>query len=97
MVKKKVALLGFPNPIRMKDKGYVLSKLYERAQKNPFIEGKTYEEYRKFLCSQIKDFGDVEVHYENTDAIYDNLKRMGWIKVVSAVLIAVIQSHTAIS
>jgi len=95
--KKKVILLGFPNPVRMRDKGYVLSKLYDRAQKNPFIEGKTYEEYREFLCSQIKDFGDAEVHPEDTEAIYNNLKRMGWIKVVSAVLLAVVQSHTAIS
>tara|TARA_R100000234_G_C4859722_1_gene118636 strand:- start:212 stop:508 length:297 start_codon:yes stop_codon:yes gene_type:complete len=94
---KKVILVGFPNPIRMKDKGYVLEKLYERAKRNPFIHDKTFDEYREFLCMQIKDFDGRDVSPNNTDEIYDSLKSMGWIKVVSAVLIAVISAHTAIA
>tara|TARA_R110000824_G_scaffold272742_2_gene461253 strand:+ start:1661 stop:1954 length:294 start_codon:yes stop_codon:yes gene_type:complete len=97
MKNKKVILLGFPNPIRMKDKGYVLEKLYDRAQTNPFINGRTFEEYREFLCKQIKDFEGKDVEPSDTDEIYDTLKSMGWIKVVSAVLIAVISAHTAIA
>ena len=95
--KKKVILLGFPNPIRMKNKRYVLEKLYDRAQTNPFVNGKTFEEYTEFLCTQIKDFGGRDVSPGDTEEIYDALKSMGWIKVVSAVLIAVISAHTAIS
>ena len=95
--KKKVILLGFPNPVKMKDKGYVLEKLYERAKTNPFIHGKTFDEYREFLCMQIKDFDGREISPDNTDEIYDSLKSMGWIKVVSAVLIAIISAHTAIA
>jgi len=49
MKKKKVILLGFPNPVRMRDKSYVIGKLYERASANPFVSGKTYEEYEKEL------------------------------------------------
>ena len=97
MKNKKVILLGFPNPIRMKNKRYVLEKLYERAQTNPFVNGKTFEEYTKFLCTQIKDFEGKDVEPDNIDEIYDTLKSMGWIKVISAVLIAVISAHTAIS
>tara|TARA_R110000823_G_scaffold251239_1_gene374132 strand:+ start:449 stop:742 length:294 start_codon:yes stop_codon:yes gene_type:complete len=97
MNNKKVTLLGFPSPIRMRDKSYVLHKLYDRAHKNPFIQGKTYVEYKKFLCSQIKNFGDKDVSYENDNEIYDNLKRMGWIRIVSAVLMAVVHNHTAVS
>ena len=94
---KKVILLGFPNPIKMRNKEYVLEKLYEKAKSNPFIHGKTFEEYREFLCVQIKDFGDIEVDSRDTDKIYDSLKSMGWIKVINAVVLAIISSHTAIS
>ena len=38
-----------------------------------------------------------EIEPDDTDEIYDTLKSMGWIKVVSAVLIAVISAHTAIA
>ena len=97
MNNKKVILVGFPNPIRMKNKEYVLEKLYSRAKSNPFIHGKTFDEYRTFLCMQIKDFDGKIVDDKDSDEIYDSLKSMGWIKVVSAVIIAVISSHTAIS
>ena len=30
--KKKVVVLGFPNPIRMRDKSYVLQKIYDKAK-----------------------------------------------------------------
>jgi hypothetical protein len=52
MKDKKVILLGFPNPVKMRNKEYVLEKLYEKAKSNPFIHGKTFEEYREFLCVQ---------------------------------------------
>tara|TARA_R100000742_G_C4278130_1_gene100630 strand:+ start:2054 stop:2347 length:294 start_codon:yes stop_codon:yes gene_type:complete len=97
MKNKKVILLGFPNPIRMKNKKYVLERLYDRAQSNPFISGKTFDEYREFLCKQIKEFEGKDIEPDDTDEIYDTLKSMGWIKVVSAVLIAVISAHTAIA
>ena len=88
MKKKKVILLGFPSPVRMRDKSYVIRKLYERASSNPFVSGKSYDEYREYLCSQIREHGDI---------IYDELKSMGWIKVVSAVLLAITSSHIAVS
>ena len=46
---------------------------------------------------QIKDFDGKIVDDKDSDEIYDSLKSMGWIKVISAVIIAVISSHTAIS
>jgi|TARA_R110000824_G_scaffold88230_5_gene217023 hypothetical protein len=97
MKKKKVILLGFPSPIRMRNKGYVIEKLYSRARTNPFIYGKTYQQYREFLCNQIKDFSDKDIDHNDEGLIYDNLKSMGWIKIVSAVLIAVVSDHIAIS
>ncbi len=97
MKKKKVILLGFPSPVRMRDKSYVIRKLYERASSNPFVSGKSYDEYREYLCSQIREHGDVDVHPDNVDIIYDELKSMGWIKVVSAVLLAITSSHIAVS
>ena len=97
MDKKKVILVGFPNPIRLKSKDYVLRKIYSRAKNNPFIDGKTFDEYKEFLCSQIKDFSDIEVDSQNDNEIYDALKSIGWIKVVNAFVLAVISSHTAIS
>lgn len=97
MKKKKVILVGFPNPIKMKSKKYILEKLYERAVKNPFIVDKTFEEYMEFLSHNIKDFGNRRVEPDDVDGIYDALKSMGWIKVISAVLVAVISAHTAIA
>lgn len=97
MKKKKVILLGFPNPVRMRDKSYVIGKLYERASANPFVSGKTYEEYCEYLCLQIREHGNVYVNPADTQKIYDELKSMGWIKVISAVIIAITSSHIAIS
>ena len=67
---KKVILLGFNSPIRKKSKEYVLRKLYKKAKTNPFIVGKTFDEYMEFLSIQIKDFGDKEVDSKNVDDIY---------------------------
>tara|TARA_R110002050_G_scaffold41798_3_gene101029 strand:- start:10492 stop:10782 length:291 start_codon:yes stop_codon:yes gene_type:complete len=94
---KKVILLGFNSPIRKKSKEYVLRKLYKKAKTNPFIVGKTFDEYMEFLSMQIKDFGDKEVDSKNVDDIYKSLEDMGWIKVVSAFILSVMSANTAIS
>tara|TARA_B110000196_G_C20469940_1_gene353135 strand:+ start:198 stop:488 length:291 start_codon:yes stop_codon:yes gene_type:complete len=94
---KKVILLGFNSPIRKKSKEYVLRKLYKKAKTNPFIVGKTFDEYMEFLSIQIKDFGDKEVDSKNVDDIYKSLEDMGWIKVVSAFILSVMSANTAIS
>ena len=97
--KKKVVVLGFPNPIRMRDKGYVLQKIYDRAKTNPFIADMSYDDYLKFICAEIEKEteGGVKIHYTATDAIYNELKRMGWIRVVSRVLMAVSTHETYIA
>jgi len=51
----------------------------------------------EFLSHNIKDFGNRKVEPDDVDGIYDALKSMGWIKVISAVLVAVISAHTAIA
>jgi hypothetical protein len=96
-MKKKVILLGFPDPVKMKSKKYVLEKIYSRALKNPFIADYTFDGYMKFLSRSIKDFDGKDVDPGDVEKIYDSLESMGWIKVVSAVLIAVISAHTAIA
>ena len=51
---KKVILIGFPNPIKLKSKKYVIKKLYERAKKNPFLANSSYDEYIDFLLNKMK-------------------------------------------
>ena len=46
---KKVILIGLPNPIKLKSKKYIIETLYNRAKKNPFLNGYSYEEYLEFL------------------------------------------------
>ena len=97
--KKKVVVLGFPNPFRMRDKSYVLQKIYDRAKTNPFIADMTYDDYLKFLCAEIEkeSEGSVKLNPGATDSIYNELKRMGWIRVISRVLMAVSTHETYIA
>ena len=93
--KKKVILIGFPNPIKLKSKKYVIRKLYERAKKNPFLANSSYDEYLEFLQKQIKELGDTDVYINENDAesnLYDALKRIKWLKVVNAFVVGIIQS-----
>ena len=93
--KKKVILVGFPNPIKLKSKKYVIEKLYARARKNPFLANSSYDEYLEFLQKQIKELGNTDVYINENDAesnLYDALKRIKWLKVVNAFVVGIIQS-----
>jgi len=93
--KKKVILIGFPSPIKLKSKKYVIEKLYERAKKNPFLANSSYEEYLEFLQKQIKELGNTDVYINENDAesnLYDALKRIKWLKVVNAFVVGIIQA-----
>ena len=93
--KKKVILIGFPNPIKLKSKKYVIKKLYERAKKNPFLANSSYDEYLEFLQKQIKELGNTDVYINEEDAesnLYDALKRIKWLKVVNAFVVGFIQA-----
>ena len=93
--KKKVILVGFPNPIKLKSKKYVIEKLYERAKKNPFLANSSYDEYLEILQKQIKDIGNADVDIDKKDAessLYDALKRIKWLKVVNAFVVGFIQA-----
>lgn len=93
--KKKVILIGFPNPIKLKSKKYVIKKLYERAKKNPFLANSSYDEYLEFLQKQIKELGNTDVYINEEDAesnLYDALKRIKWLKVVNAFVVGFIEA-----
>ena len=93
--KKKVILIGFPNPIKLKSKKYVIKKLYERAKKNPFLANSSYDEYLEFLQKQIKQLGNTDVYINEEDAesnLYDALKRIKWLKVVNAFVVGFIEA-----
>ena len=92
---KKVILIGFPNPIKLKSKKYVIKKLYERAKKNPFLANSSYEEYLEFLHNQIKELGSIDVDMESEQVehkLYDALKEIKWLKVVNAFVVGFIQA-----
>ena len=93
--KKKVILIGFPNPIKLKSKKYVIEKLYERAKKNPFLANSSYDEYLEFLQKQIKELGNTDVYINEDNAesnLYDALKRIKWLKVVNAFVVGIIEA-----
>ena len=94
--KKNVILVGFPNPIKLKSKEYVIRTLYKRAKKNPFLASSSYEEYLEFLLNQIDSLGsiDMEIDKDSKDLesqIYDALKDMKWLKVINALVIGIIE------
>ena len=96
-MKKKVLLLGFPNPVRFKSKKYILSILYSRAKKNPFIRGFSYDEYLEFITKQIEQIGGVELENPNEKELYNALKSLGWIKVVNAFIVGIISVNIGIT
>jgi hypothetical protein len=96
--KKKVILIGFPNPIKLKSKKFVLTTLYNRAKKNPFIVGSTYEEYLDFLVNQIEILGSGDISIDRKSSkleseIYDALKKLDWIKVINAFVVGIITTN----
>lgn len=99
--KKKVILVGLPNPIKFKSKKFVLQTLYKRAKKNPFLVDSTYEEYLEFLLSQIKELGSSDISIDKHSPtlekdIFNALKKMNWIKVFNAILIGVITTKIGV-
>jgi hypothetical protein len=96
--KKKVILIGFPNPIKLKSKKFVLTTLYNRAKKNPFIVGSTYEEYLDFLVNQIEILGSGDISIDRKSSkleseIYDALKKLDWIRVINAFVVGIITTN----
>ena len=95
--KKKVILVGFPNPIKLKSKKFVIETLYKRAKKNPFLADSSYEDYLEFLLTQIEIMGSSNSKIDRNsdtleDDIYDTLKNMNWLKVINAFIIGIIEA-----
>jgi len=91
---KKVILVGFPSPIKLKSKEYVIRKIYEKSKRNPFLADSSYEEYLHFLQKQIKELGSVDVDMDSDCvevSLYDALKNMKWLKVVNAFVVGIIE------
>ena len=102
MSKKKVLLLGLPNPVRFKSKKYVIETLYKRAKRNPFLSEHSYEEYLEFLKEQIEQLGGKKIdkdvkNNDIEDELYRCLKDIGWIIVFNSLLIGVMSTYTGIS
>ena len=95
--KKKVILVGFPNPIKLKSKTFVIETQYNSAKKNPFLVGSSYEEYLDFLLKQIDVMGSIDAKIDRDsdtleEDIYDTLKKMNWLKVINAFVIGIIEA-----
>ena len=83
---KKVHFVGIPKPIKYKSKKYVMEKLYSKAQRNPFLAGKTYEEYLDFIRAEIELLTLEEPKGDSEEALYDKLKEIGWLRELPIVL-----------
>jgi len=97
--KKKVILIGLPNPIKLKSKKYIIETLYDRAKKNPFLNKHSYEEYLEFLQEQISTLGNIEIEDSDIEIetrIFDALKKMDWIKVVNAFVLGIITTNIGV-
>ena len=97
--KKKVILIGLPDPIKLKSKKYIIETLYDRAKKNPFLNQHSYEEYLEFLQEQIATLGNIDI--EESDAeietrIFDALKKMDWIKVINTFVLGIITTNIGV-
>ena len=68
--KKKVILIGLPNPIKLKSKKYIIETLYGRSKKNPFLNKHSYEEYLEFLQEQISTLGNIEIEESDEEIDY---------------------------
>ena len=96
---KKVILIGLPNPIKLKSKKYIIETLYNRAKKNPFLNGYSYEEYLEFLQEQIATLGAIEIEESDVDIetrIFDALKKMNWIKVINTFILGIITTNIGV-
>jgi len=96
---KKVILVGFANPIKLKSKKFVIETLYKRAKRNPFLKDKSYSEYVDFLLEQIESLGleSVDKNSDNLESvIYDKLKEMNWLRVINAFIVAVITTDIGV-
>ena len=94
---KKVILLGFPEAVKLKSKKYIIETLYNRAKKNPFLVGSSYEEYLDFLLKQIDVMGSIDAKIDRDsdtleEDIYDTLKKMNWLKVINAFVVGIIEA-----
>ena len=85
-VGKKVHFVGIPTPIKYKSKKYVMEKLYNKAQRNPFLAGKTYREYLDFIRAEIELLTLEEPKGDSEEALYDKLKEIGWLREIPIVL-----------
>ena len=83
---KKVHFVGIPKPIKYKSKKYVMEKLYNKAQRNPFLAGKTYREYLDFIRAEIELLTLEEPKGNSEEELYDKLKEIGWLREIPIVL-----------
>tara|TARA_Y100001963_G_C6432509_1_gene287716 strand:+ start:79 stop:471 length:393 start_codon:yes stop_codon:yes gene_type:complete len=98
---KKVILVGFPDPVKLKSKKYVIEKLYEKARKNPFLVNSSYKEYLEFLIEQMETLSNenIDIDIESKDVeskIYDTLKKLNWLKVINAFIVGVITTNIGV-
>ena len=93
---KKVILIGFPNPVKLKSKRFIIETLYKRAKKNPFLSEYSYDEYLEFLINQIDSLSSTKVDIDKgSDTlerdIYNALKKLNWLKVINGLIVGIIK------
>ena len=96
---KKVILIGFPNPVKLKSKRFIIETLYKRAKKNPFLSEYSYDEYLEFLINQIDSLSSTKVDIDRgSDTlekdIYNALKKLNWLKVINGFIVGIITTKT---
>jgi len=96
-VKKKAVFVGIADKIQIKSKSYVMSMLYKRAKKNPFMADKSYEEYLNYIKTQVKLLEGVDIQADNEEELYNALKSIGWLKEVSVLAIYIITANYGIT
>ena len=74
-----------------------MKMLYKRAKKNPFIADKSYEEYMDYIKNQVKQLEGIEIKADNEEALYNSLKRLGWLKEVSVLAAYIITANYGIA
>jgi|TARA_R100000781_G_C4032952_1_gene111255 hypothetical protein len=98
---KKVILIGFPNPVKLKSKRFIIETLYKRAKKNPFLSEYSYDEYLEFLINQIDSLSSTKVDIDRgSDTlerdIYNALKKLNWLKVINGLIVGIITTNIGV-
>ena len=98
---KKVILIGFPNPVKLKSKRFIIETLYKRAKKNPFLREYSYDEYLEFLINQIDSLSSTKIDIDKNSNtlekdIYNALKKLNWLKVINGLIVGIITTNIGV-